>query len=119
MLGYRKCPLEPDVTATGRSPPQHQLALEEARLVACHGDLMDGHALTALFKFSSPRSFRRSAAKGSLPVSVFRLPGRRGWFARTRDVAVWLAAVGASSELRTAAQVAEPTKPTDGEAPNP
>lgn len=107
------------MTVTGRSPPQHQLTLEEARLVACHGDLMDGRALTALFKFSSSRSFRRSAAKGLLPVSVFRMPGRRGWFARTRDVAAWLAAAGASSELRTAAQVAEPINPTDGEAPHP
>ena len=55
---------------------------------------MDGRALTALFKFGSDRSFRRSARKGMLPVSVFRIQGRRGWFARTEDVAVWLAAIG-------------------------
>lgn len=55
---------------------------------------MDSRALTALFKFGSDRSFRRSACKGTLPVSVFRIPGRRGWFARTEDVAVWLAAIG-------------------------
>lgn len=52
---------------------------------------MDSRALTALFKFGSDRSFRRSARKGALPVNVFRIPGRRGWFARTEDVAVWLA----------------------------
>lgn len=64
------------------------------RLVARYGELMDSRALTALFKFGSDRSFRRSAAKGTLPVSVFHMPGRRGWFARTRDVAMWLAAPG-------------------------
>lgn len=107
------------MTANGRSNSQHRLALEEARLVACHGDLMDSRALTALFKFGSPRSFRRSAAKGLLPVNVFRVTGRRGWFARTRDVAAWLAAAGASPELRTLAQVAEPIDPADGEATTP
>lgn len=55
---------------------------------------MDSQALIALFKFGSDRSFRRSACKGRLPVSVFRIPGRQGWFARTEDVAVWLAAIG-------------------------
>lgn len=55
---------------------------------------MDSRALTALFKFGSDRSFRRSACNGTLPVSVFRIPGRRGWFARTQDVAAWLAAIG-------------------------
>jgi len=55
---------------------------------------MDSRALTALFKFGSDRSFRRNACKGTLPVSLFRIPGRRGWFARTEDVAAWLAAIG-------------------------
>ncbi|MFC6187688.1 hypothetical protein ACFPZE_07080 [Pseudoxanthomonas mexicana] len=63
-------------------------------LVALHGELMDSQALVALFKFGSERSFRRSASKGALPVTVFRVPGRRGWFARTRDVAAWLAELG-------------------------
>lgn len=66
---------------------------DSARLLASYGELMDSQALTAFFKFGSDRSFRRSAVKGALPVGVFRIPGRRGWFARTRDVAVWLAAI--------------------------
>lgn len=66
---------------------------DSARLLASYGELMDSQALTAFFKFGSDRSFRRSAVRGALPVGVFRIPGRRGWFARTRDVAVWLAAI--------------------------
>lgn len=64
-----------------------------ARLLEAYGELMDSQALTAFFKFGSDRSFRRSAVKGVLPIGVFRMQGRRGWFARTRDVAVWLAAI--------------------------
>lgn len=63
-------------------------------LLARHGELMDSQALIAFFKFGSDRSFRRSAAKAALPVAVFRVPGRSGWFARTQDVALWLTTAG-------------------------
>lgn len=62
-----------------------------------HGDLMDGKALAGLLKFGSDRSFRRAAAKGTLPVSVFRVKGRSGWFVTTRDVAAWMAGASVSA----------------------
>lgn len=70
-------------------------------LLALHGELMDSQALAALFKFRSGRAFRRSASKGALPVSVFRVPGRRGWFARTRDVGLWLTSASTSPVRRS------------------
>lgn len=82
------------MTAKSPAPSPEYVVEEGARLLARYGDLMDSRALTAFFKFASDRSFRRSATKGALPVSVFRVPGRRGWFARTQDVASWLAAAG-------------------------
>lgn len=65
-------------------------------LLQIHGEIMDSDALAELFKFGSERSFRRAAAGGHLPVSVFRISGRRGWFARTRDVAAWLDRLGSA-----------------------
>lgn len=68
-------------------------------LLERYGELLPGSAIRALLHFSSDRSFRRAAAKQALPIPVFRVPGRRGWFARTRDVVAWLdrvAAVGSS-----------------------
>lgn len=60
---------------------------------------MDAQALTEFFKFPSQRAFGRCARRGDAPVSVFRIAGRSGWFARTRDVAQWLvSATGASAE---------------------
>lgn len=56
-----------------------------------HGPIMDGRQLMHLFLFRTERSFRRAAQAGRLPVPVFRLEGRRGWFARTSDVERWLA----------------------------
>lgn len=74
--------------------PTASISLDSGGLLARHGELMDSQALIAFFKFGSDRSFRRNAAKAALPVVVFRVPGRAGWFARTQDVAQWLGTAG-------------------------
>lgn len=75
--------------------------------IARFGELMAAPALAELFKFGSLRSFRRAAAAGSLPVPVFRVAGRRGWFARTRDAAAWLEAMGGSQREAPPHQTAQ------------
>lgn len=69
----------------------------EISLLGAHGELMTGADLRRLLRMNHERAFRRAAAAGRLPVSVFRLPGRKGWFARTRDVAAWLASIDVSA----------------------
>ncbi len=63
----------------------------EHALLGRYGELMDSTALTEFFKFPQERALRRAASKTGFPVPVFRLAGRKDWFARTRDVAAWLA----------------------------
>lgn len=69
-------------------------------LLAEHGELMGGQALWRNLGFRSDRSFLRAAAAGKLPVATFHLPDRRGRFARTRDVAAWLAQLGGAQARR-------------------
>ena len=64
-----------------------------ARLLERYGELMDSKALQRLFGFPTERAFRRAAGNGTLPVKVFRVTGRPGWFARTDCVATWLATI--------------------------
>ncbi|MBB3814761.1 hypothetical protein FHY13_003132 [Xanthomonas arboricola] len=64
-------------------------------LLRRHGELLTGKALRQCLGFGSVRSFQRAVTEGALPVITFTLPGRRGRFARTRDVAAWLATLGA------------------------
>jgi hypothetical protein len=59
-----------------------------------HGELMSGRHLRQCLGFANVRAFRRAIAHGAVPVVTFTLPGRRGRFARTRDVAAWLATLG-------------------------
>ncbi len=59
-------------------------------LVATHGELVGGVSLYRLLGFRSAASFRDSHRRGRTPIPVFQIPGRRGHFALTRDVATWL-----------------------------
>lgn len=79
-----------------KSTIDHQSPYESS-LVGEHGELMGAVALMKLLHVANERTFRRIAAAGGLPVSVFHVPGRQGWFARTRDVAAWLDSVGNAS----------------------
>lgn len=65
-----------------------------ADLLAEHGELLGGVALQRCLGFRSARSFQRALQTGNLPVQTFLLPGRRGRFARTRDVALWVEQLG-------------------------
>lgn len=54
--------------------------------------------------FASTEALSRARLDGRLPISMFRVPGRRGWFAATKDVKTWL-----ESLLHTAASQMEPS----------
>ena len=40
--------------------------------------------------FPTREALGKARASGRLEIEMFRLPGRRGWFASTRDVRAWL-----------------------------
>lgn len=57
--------------------------------------------------FASAEAFRIAFHSGRLPVPVFKIPGRQGWFARSTDVASWLRTPNDITE-RQAKRPAEP-----------
>ncbi|MGH8507046.1 MAG: hypothetical protein ACRETM_13970 [Stenotrophobium sp.] len=63
-------------------------------LLQAHGELVTGRPLLLLLGFKSQRSFYRAIQADCLPVKVSQIAGRRGYFARTRDVASWLESFG-------------------------
>lgn len=63
-------------------------------LLARYGELLSGQVLQRCLGFRSLRSFQRALSEERLPVPTFTLEGRRGTYARTRDVAAWLASLG-------------------------
>jgi hypothetical protein len=63
-------------------------------LLSRHGEVVGGEALMRCLGYRSARSFARAGAQGQLPVATFALAGRRGRYAKTRDVAEWLETLG-------------------------
>ena len=59
-------------------------------LISRYGPTLGGIELYGALGFKTYASFHRSQLRGELGVHVFKLSGRRGWFALTEDVAKWL-----------------------------
>lgn len=62
----------------------------EEQLLNRYGPTLGGKELYSALGFRSYGAFHRSKQLGELGINVFTLPGRRGWFALTTEVAAWL-----------------------------
>lgn len=65
---------------------------EELRteLLERFGPLMNGLALRQALGFRTAGAFRQALARDDSSLPVFQIPGRRGWYALTHEVATWL-----------------------------
>ncbi len=63
-------------------------------LLQLHGPLMHGQALWSALGFRSSEAFGKALRRQTVPVQTFEIPGRRGRFAKTLDVAAWLQTLG-------------------------
>lgn len=70
------------------SPKPDEAMLSE--LIFRFGPILSGQDLYSALGYKTYPAFYRSQQHGELGVHVFKLPGRRGWFALTVDVAKWL-----------------------------
>ena len=68
----------------------------EARLLAAlirdWGYVVGSAGLRQALGFPTQAALRQAIARGALPVKVFEIEGRKGWFALAHDLAAWLAA---------------------------
>lgn len=55
-----------------------------------HGPLIGGENLIKILGFKTSAAFRRADRKNLLGVKIFGIKGRRGKFAYTKDVELWL-----------------------------
>ncbi|GAA6139695.1 hypothetical protein NBRC116583_34420 [Arenicella sp. 4NH20-0111] len=67
-----------------------EAALEED-LLKLYGPVLSGEHLTKSLGYVSTDAFRTSIARKTVPVPIFRMDGRRGYYALTKDVAHYLA----------------------------
>jgi len=60
------------------------------QLMELYGPTLGGRDLYAALGFKTYGAFHRSKQRDEIGIKIFTLPGRRGWFALTTDVAKWL-----------------------------
>jgi hypothetical protein len=68
--------------------------LSTAWVASTYGGLVPAKDLSRLLGFPSPAALRRAHATGRLAIPLFRLQGRRGWFAHAGDVSAYMRAQG-------------------------
>ncbi|QSX39191.1 hypothetical protein JYB85_17925 [Shewanella sedimentimangrovi] len=87
------------------SEPIEQLAAElKQDLLDLYGPMIYGKALYKSLGYGSGDAFRQAVSRKSVPVPVFTIENRRGKFALTKDVALWLAKQRLQPILDTARQ---------------
>ncbi len=72
-------------------PPRTRQLNDE--LLKQFGPLIGGIDLRKALGFRSAATFQRAIREKTLKIPIFDVPGRRGKFALTADVATWLATV--------------------------
>lgn len=55
-----------------------------------YGELLRLSDLAPLLSYPSVQAVQKARQRGSLPLPVFQIPGRKGWFITTRTVAQFL-----------------------------
>lgn len=65
----------------------HALLLRE------YGGVLDTAATAQVMGYPSADALREARLQKRLPIEMFRIPHRRGWFASAESVARWLSSV--------------------------
>ncbi|EAR11068.1 hypothetical protein [Reinekea blandensis] len=70
----------------------------ESQLTDRYGPMMSGKDLYKALGYVSDHAFRQGLVRNTVNVPIFSIPHRRGKFALTKDVAVFLAQQRASAK---------------------
>lgn len=82
-------PTPPDIKIAAVDPVL--VAQLEEELTTRYGPALGGKDLRKALAYPSMSAFLQAMTRGTVPVPVFSIENRRGWFALTKDIAQWLA----------------------------
>jgi hypothetical protein len=81
--------------------PHAQMNLE---LYLPRTPVLSGAETARIMGFPTTEALYKARQAGRLPIDLFRLPGRRGWFAATPAVRDWLQSVLAAGDTSNSQQ---------------
>lgn len=74
--------------------------------------VLSGQETARIMGFPTTEALYKARQAGRLPIELFRLPGRRGWFAATAAVKAWLEA--SLMPQKSSAPASKEVTPMDG-----
>lgn len=102
------------MTTPPKGAAQESDRKELERELVCQYGLVIGHShLYRVLGYRTGHALRQADARGTLPVKVFAVPGRRGKFAFARDVADWLIALRSSVDADEGSSEDQHTRSTE------
>jgi len=92
---------------------------KQAQVEAVHGDLLKvcgaamigGKNLRKALGYETPIAFRVAISKGKVGVPIFRIPGRKGYWALVIEISIWI--VEARQDARLPGQTKSKTVSKD------
>lgn len=88
--------------ATSRPP------LSEAELFIPRTPILSAGEAARLMGFPTSEALTKARQTGRLPIPMFRIPGRRGWFTATHVVKAWLEQTLAAQDGTTGPEEGQP-----------
>lgn len=70
-------------------------------MMAQYGPLIGGSTLYRVLGYKSQDALRQAICRKTTPVDIFAIEKRRGKFALTQDVAIWLASQKLQTDIST------------------
>jgi len=67
----------------------------ESNLIAEYGPILNSSVLWKILGYRTNAAFRQALVRKTVPVSIHKIKNRRGSFALSHDVAVWLSTLRA------------------------
>ena len=64
-----------------------------------YGPIIGGKELRKSLGFNTYAMFRLAKEGGEIAIPIFKIPGRRDWYALTADLANWLISLRKNSEM--------------------
>jgi hypothetical protein len=109
MTSADKTPCDPDKSKTGRSrdgtadaarvtsSARHSCQPDVGEYLNRFGPLVGGNDLWKVLGYRTPNSFNQACRRRLVPVRLFSIAHRKGYFAFTTDVQSWLLSLAGES----------------------
>jgi hypothetical protein len=74
-------------------------------LFEAYGAILDSSATAKSLGFKNVSALHQARRSGRLPIVMFKIDGRRGWFSRVKEVGAWIDNGAGSSARRVGAHI--------------